>query len=382
MATRIAQGFIWSIVLAWSSQPTQYSVKVHTDQGFFGMDSGGSKDWIYWRLCHDPNPDIAYCGVFQRSKWSKGGQTYSESYKVPQTLGNVTHVDIVNTGNDGLSLDWIEVDGYECSASSYYDQYWLVYKGTFSTGCGVITYHCGIVSTDPNYQSYDVCPYNLDKTYTPTTTPTKLTIAPTRAMEDPTNSPSVAPTGSPTNSPSRISFIAKIEEHKLQWHAIVFSSFAVVIVLAVFDAYCYRQNDYFKLNAFVKGLAGVLHVLTDLIFAWLITDKYHRDKSLWNSVFAIVAWITNILPVTLSVVQLCRMIQGDWSKREGVRQWLLQNSYILYILSVCCGNSFTAVGLVNCNAFRLKMFSMGLQRRDLSKFRSQRLSSVVIFEVL
>merc|ERR1719361_103633 len=71
-----------------------------------------------------------------------------------------------------------------------------------------------------------------------------------------------------------------------------------------------------------------------------------------------------------------------WSKKQGVKQWLLRYSWVLYVLSFCCGNSFAALGMVNSHAFRLKIFSMGLSQRDLNKFNLQSLISVVICETI
>ena len=377
MATWLLRGCIVLIVFVLSLEAKQYSFEVHTDGGFIGLNNGGSLDTIYWRLCRDS--DGNNCGLFQHNIWSKGGQTYSETYTVQQDLGNIERVDIVDKGKDMLGLNWIKVNGKQYICPDI-DGCWVGYDGSSSKGCDVRT----VYTTTNNwghFQKSDDCPYDLDETYAPTPKPTQPTNAPT-------DSPSVAPTNSPSNSPTRtptkspIHLIEKIEESKLKWHGLTFCLFVVLSILAIFDAYCYRKNDYFKSSALLKGLIGVLHVVTDVLFASLITVRYHHDKSTWNLVFTVVAWTSNILPILLSLCQLSRMIQGEWSQKEGVRQWILRNSHVLYILSFICGNAFAAIGLVNSNAFRLKIFSMGLNQRDLSNFNIQSLISVVIFEVL
>ena len=376
MATWLFCGCIVLVTFVLSAEAKQYSFEVHTHSEW--GNNGGSSDTIYWRLCHDTNGND--CGLFQRNIWRKNGKTYSETYKVQQDLGTIKRVDIVNEGIDVLGLDWIKVDGkqYKCP----YRGCVVGYYGS-SKGCGVRTVYTTNNDWGNNQQNIG-CPYNnLDVTYAPTRQPTvQLTDAPTKSPSvDPTNSPT---TNSPTRAPtkSHVHLIERIEGSKLKWHGLIFCLFLVLSILAIFEANCCRKNDYFEFCALFKGMIGVLHVVTDVLFASLITARYRHDKSTWNLVFTVIAWTTIVLPTIFSFGQLCRMVHGEWTQKEGVRQWIIRYSHRLYILSFVCGNAFAAIGLVNSNAFRLKIFSMGLQQRDLSEFNIRILISVVIFEVI
>ena len=57
----------------------------------------------------------------------------------------------------------------------------------------------------------------------------------------------------------------------------------------------------------------------------------------------------------------------------------MQNFYILYL--IISGSSFTAVELCNSGLFSIRLFSMGLNKRQLALFRNKRVFTVVLLEV-
>ena len=171
--------------------------------------------------------------------------------------------------------DWIRVEGKQCKIGNGY-YHTLRYSGESSRGCYVLT-----VDTTKNAASahtictwsgrqHDNCPLwdILNHTYSPTSSPTK---APTTFH----------------------SMLDDIEDHKWMIHIVTLSVPGFICILAIIDAYYCRKNDYFNIGALFKGILGILHICTDILFAILITNKYFNDPILWNLVCAVVAWVTN-----------------------------------------------------------------------------------------
>ena len=87
-----------------------------------------------------------------------------------------------------------------------------------------------------------------------------------------------------------------------------------------------------------------------------------------------------VIPITLSMVQLLRATD-QWRYNNAINAWLIRHSTLLFIMSFMTGSAFTAISLVNCNAFRASLFWMGLSKMELIQWNNQRIWSIVFLEV-
>ena len=90
-----------------------------------------------------------------------------------------------------------------------------------------------------------------------------------------------------------------------------------------------------------------------------------------------------MLPSIGNLMQLHSEIQvwlSDIYSKHTVQAWI--RSYIrrLYMIAILFGSSFAAVDICNSNIFHLRMFNMGLNKRQQALFKNQRILSIVLFE--
>ena len=154
------------------------------------------------------------------------------------------------------------------------------------------------------------------------------------------------------------------------------------LLITSIDARCIRINDYFDSGSIAKALLGFLDFLSDLLLAAQLTIYCYADDAEWiDFVMTIASFCFIVTPIMLSFGQLLRQNGSDWIHVVHIRNWMRSHSHIIYILSVFSGSAFNAVSLVNCEAMKLEVFSMGLSKRQRLQFNAKRLWSVVTFEV-
>lgn len=157
---------------------------------------------------------------------------------------------------------------------------------------------------------------------------------------------------------------------------VIAAGFATFGAIAYVDALFIRINDYFYIGAIIAALIGFLDVFSDVVFAVTVMTKPSAPFEM-----IIGAWLFIVLPVAVSIVQLAYMAHTEWSRCVRLKRWILKNSYILYILPVFMGSSFVSLSILNSNALKLKVFSMGLSKDELARFNVQRVWSIVFLEV-
>ena len=156
------------------------------------------------------------------------------------------------------------------------------------------------------------------------------------------------------------------------------------MILAFVYARCIRINDYFIMGAIVQALFGFLDFVSDVVFAVQVTyilNHVHDKDSTTFLLLTVTSYLFIALPMSLGFLQLLRENQREWVHSVQIRNWMKKNSYFLYIISILSGSAFNTVALMNCEAFNLSICSMGLSKRKRIAFGSNRLWSVVIFEV-
>ena len=156
-------------------------------------------------------------------------------------------------------------------------------------------------------------------------------------------------------------------------------SFSVFAVVAYVHARFYRKNDYFNAMAIVLALLQFLDVTSDARFAIAVLSEYQNDKVPLS--IPIAAWSFLVIPIAITLCQLHLIERKKWIKEDSLRQWMLTYSMMLIVAPILFGSAFTAIALLNCEAFQAPIFSMGLSRTQRMKFNAQRVWSVVMLEV-
>ena len=112
----------------------------------------------------------------------------------------------------------------------------------------------------------------------------------------------------------------------------------------------------------VEGVSR--HVLVALFVASAVFIVVPLAKNFWDLLKAHDRWLES--PV----------MSGPYGR------WLSHNGTKLYVLSLLCGSTFSAVELLNSNLFGMSLFEMGLNHQDLRRFNRNRMWSVVLLENL
>ena len=91
-----------------------------------------------------------------------------------------------------------------------------------------------------------------------------------------------------------------------------------------------------------------------------------------------------MLPLCINIWQLhygMKQWQNDIAGGQQLQAW--RQTYMRKIYSICIflGGAFALVSLCNTNIFHLRLFNMGLNRRQRAVFQNQRLFSTVLIEV-
>eukprot|EP01083_Nonionella_stella_P049259 131332_1 len=226
-------------------------------------------------------------------------------------------------------------------------------------------------------------------TISPTDAPTRSpTATPTRTPTlSPTHAPTVSPTRAPTFAPS---LYAKLIDNKqgtttrgissLAITIFIMSAFLAFALVSLVDAKCLRRNDYFLVFNIVGAALDVCDTVLDILFALNLTLYFNETKSIQFLVAAIASYVFIIFPITYSIIQLVMKSRKWWETDDDIRSWWTDNSKVLYLLSICTGSSYTAVEIVNCNAFQLDVFTMGLKKPQRIQFNTKRVYGIVLCE--
>ena len=155
---------------------------------------------------------------------------------------------------------------------------------------------------------------------------------------------------------------------------------ALCLIITLMDAKCWRINDFFHKKFVIRALVGFLDVFSDAAFAARVTVIHLSLRSVHSFVMMAVSLAFIILPIGLSLIQLLRATHR-WRSNDQINAWLIHNATMLFFMSLATGSSFNAIAVVNCNAFKLELFSMGLSRKEILQWNNQRIWSVIFLEV-
>ena len=161
---------------------------------------------------------------------------------------------------------------------------------------------------------------------------------------------------------------------------IVVSIFVIVAFTGYIDAKFLRINDFFKPISIISALLQVLDLVSDVFTSVAIMERA-MDKDIYLWLF-LASLVFIIIPIIVSIGQLMHQINKHWMKDDKLKLWLTENSKILFVASIFCGSSFTAVKLMNSNLFQVYLFSIGLTKEQRNRYMTKSVYSVVIFEVL
>ena len=159
------------------------------------------------------------------------------------------------------------------------------------------------------------------------------------------------------------------------------AAFLLFLVIALFDAKCLRKNDYLLPMNIVTASFEILDFILDVIFAVLLLLKCYGDPQVDIFIATLLSFVFIVIPITFSIYQLVRKGKKSWFKNDDLRGWLLDHSWKLLALSIITGSSYAAIELVNCGAFGLQIFNMGLNKQQRIKYNIKRIIGVVCLEV-
>ena len=94
--------------------------------------------------------------------------------------------------------------------------------------------------------------------------------------------------------------------------------------------------------------------------------------------FIIIPLIGNLLQLHL---EISKWTNDSILNHTHASYWIKSKVKVLFLISVVCGSSFSAVALCNSYQFQLSAFSMGLSRYHSSIFQNKRFFSIVLLEV-
>eukprot|EP01083_Nonionella_stella_P250876 866219_1 len=204
------------------------------------------------------------------------------------------------------------------------------------------------------------------------------TLHPSVAPTMPTSGPSVYPSQPPTFG-STISDDAEHLQSLFELSIILITSVFVLIgVVGYIDASCVRINDFYRIGTIMQALLHILDMVSD---CFLSIDISLRAKE--NDAFKIPLVISIVhiaIPSVFTLAQVYYYSKTRWNTDNKVREWLLNYSTLLYLLSIGTGSSFTAVAIMNSNTLGLYVFDMGLSNKQMIAFKTQRVYSIVFLE--
>ena len=90
-----------------------------------------------------------------------------------------------------------------------------------------------------------------------------------------------------------------------------------------------------------------------------------------------------ILPLISNLIQLNNEITewiSDVYSKHTIQSWMRYYVKLLYLITILSGSAFAAVDICNSNLFHLRMFNMGLNKRQRAIFKNQRILSTVLCE--
>ena len=198
----------------------------------------------------------------------------------------------------------------------------------------------------------------------------------------------------PSSSPTTIIITtentqdAQMEDDTTNNHALLDQAFQyafifliVVFVIIIGLAQIYAQfiyiNHFFRVTALITAAVHIMDMLSDVFFT--INASYGHQQ-LEVLIICILSGCFILIPIVMTLVQLCLQMEKHWLKDDKLRSWLSENTKLLYFTSIVTGSSFTAIELFNSNLFGLPQFDMGLTRKELMGYQYKRVYSVVLLE--
>ena len=156
----------------------------------------------------------------------------------------------------------------------------------------------------------------------------------------------------------------------------------LIITVSYIDSKAIRKNDFHKIGSLFSASFHILDTWSDIFFA--IQCTYHPDFGGPSStlfVIFILAIVFILIPMVTTLYQLYSVANKHWNKNDDLRGWLSANLYILYMVSIICGSSFTGIELLRSNLFNLSIFDIPLTKQEALHFQTKKVYSTILLEV-
>ena len=213
----------------------------------------------------------------------------------------------------------------------------------------------------------------------PTGTPTVIpTLMPSFV---PSDAPTDAPTLSPTSPPTVTTLAGAISEQdmaqSLQYTIGGIGGISIIMsIIAVADSKC-RSNELLNIKAVLVFAFYTTDFVSDIFFTLKLFLLGLSDGYYFFLCIASFAFI--VIPLFVNITQLHKEMK-KWAEL-GVSRWIKSRMMLIYMISVVCGSSFSAISLFNSYLFRLPVFCMGLSKHQGALFEHKRFFSIVLLEV-
>ena len=153
-------------------------------------------------------------------------------------------------------------------------------------------------------------------------------------------------------------------------------------VIGSIDAKLCRINDHFEPTPIISLTLQSVDMISDCFFIAQINIENKIDPKPEYRIIFIASICFVVIPAFTSLFQLFSYARKHWIRNDRSKRWLSNYSALLLLCSICTGSSFVAVALFNTYIFKLNIFDMGLTRKQLTKFSTRRIYSIVLLEVL
>ena len=197
---------------------------------------------------------------------------------------------------------------------------------------------------------------------------------------------SLAPTAAPTDN-SLLN-----EDDVIEWFNWILASGSaltvVLIIVGIYDAKRARPNELFQAKSILVFAFYASDFLSDIFFciklsisAFLEIDSEYQEV---YTILFVLSLVFIVTPVGFNIAQLHLEI-SEWTNDPIIQyttaaHWIKSRIKALYILSVICGSSFSAIALCNSYLLQIPMFCMSLSLYHQRLFAKKRFFSVVLIE--
>merc|ERR1712176_1148719 len=164
---------------------------------------------------------------------------------------------------------------------------------------------------------------------------------------------------------------------------ITFSSICSFFAMtSLIDAWFIRINDYYRIGAVISLYIQTSDMISDCFFVAQMNTQSKMDNRFDYFLIFYLSILFIVVPAFTALFQLFFYARKHWMEQNNVRRYIQNYATVLLASSIVCGSAFATIPLLNSYLFKLPVFNMGLTDRELKKFGTKRVYSIVLLENL